>query len=706
MTSSLNEINFIKNMSGEEIMQCFHSCDSPLESVIRLGRENLTWLISKIVCVTDGSYAPLNLMSFQAVMFEMMWRRKFPMILASRGAGKSFLLALYAVIKCLLVPGEEIVIVGKAFRQSKKVFEYAERFYNTSPVIKEAVDSSFKMFNVKRNSPISHGSDRHEFHIGLSKIIALPLGADGESIRGQRASVLLVDEFASVNEEILEIVVTPFLSVHKDPQKSAALYDFLGRLKKLGADDALLDKIMTKRGGGNQMIISGTASNQFNHFFTYWKHYQNIIQSGGDPKIIRKALSDKMDIATEEIDPNDVEDLCSTWKEYCVYKLPYTSIPRGFLDQAMVARNRVTFSSARFAQEYLVEFPSETGGFITMEMIRQSTPQPPSQIPVKVELFGQPGARYVVGIDPARQQDYFAISVVKLTGSGSYQFVYCRAFQRREYTVVAPFLIELSRRFNIELIVMDAGGGGTIVRDLLCDPNTVKNRNDIIWDKDDERAKYKTYGRKILQMMNFNNQWVDDAIHGMRSDIEHGRMQFPIPSIVASDEEMMAQYCKFVQKNQSEIFAKTSHGNWTKEAQRLFDSINDELLGRTNEAGDHIEDGVLDHISEAIREICSIEQQGIPGASTVRYDLPKIDRGSSDVRHRDRYTSTLLASYGARMLASTGSHQLIHLGGKGTTPQRSKGGGRSRGTKRGRVGGAMTFDYSEYYDQQRKNNRK
>ena len=207
-------------------------------------------------------------------------------------------------------------------------------------------------------------------------------------------------------------------------------------------------------------------------------------------------------------------------------------------------------------------------------------------------------------------------------------------------------------------------------------------------------------------MVNFTNQWVSEAIHGMRSDIEHQRMLFAIPSNVPSDEEMMAQYCKFVGKGISEVFPKSSHGNWSKEAQRLFDSINDELLGRTNEVGDHIEDGVLDHVSEAIREICSVERQGIPGSSAERFDLPKIDRGSSDVRHRDRYTATLLASCGARALSNLADHKSIYLGGKGTTPQRAKSNHRSPAIRKGRVGGAVTFDYSQYYDQQRRDNKK
>ena len=39
------------------------------------------------------------------------------MYIASRGWGKSFLLALYSILKCTFTPGTKIVIVGAAFRR-------------------------------------------------------------------------------------------------------------------------------------------------------------------------------------------------------------------------------------------------------------------------------------------------------------------------------------------------------------------------------------------------------------------------------------------------------------------------------------------------------------------------------------------------------------------------------------------------------------
>jgi hypothetical protein len=68
----------------------------------------------------------IDLLPVQALMLKEMWIRKFPMLIASRGFGKSFILSLYAMMRAVLLPPRKIVVVGAAFRQSKILFEYME----------------------------------------------------------------------------------------------------------------------------------------------------------------------------------------------------------------------------------------------------------------------------------------------------------------------------------------------------------------------------------------------------------------------------------------------------------------------------------------------------------------------------------------------------------------------------------------------------
>jgi hypothetical protein len=110
-----------------------------------------------------------------------MWNKKFPMLVGSRGMGKSFILSVYPLLRALFMPRRKIIVVGAAFRQSKVLFEYMDTM-----------------------------------HIGDSTITCLPLG-DGSKIRGQRANDIIADEFASIPRDIFENVVAGFAAVAASP---------------------------------------------------------------------------------------------------------------------------------------------------------------------------------------------------------------------------------------------------------------------------------------------------------------------------------------------------------------------------------------------------------------------------------------------------------------------------------------------------------
>ena len=151
----------------------------------------------------------IDLLPFQTAVIRELWVRTFPMLVASRGAGKSFILSLYAMVRALLCPGAKIVIVGAAFRQSKLLFEYMETFWRNAPLLRSIVGSG------KHQGP-KRDVDRCTFYIGDSVIMAIPLG-DGTKIRGLRANYIIADEFASIPREIFENVVAGFAAVSASP---------------------------------------------------------------------------------------------------------------------------------------------------------------------------------------------------------------------------------------------------------------------------------------------------------------------------------------------------------------------------------------------------------------------------------------------------------------------------------------------------------
>ena len=99
----------------------------------------LTWLLANpeyfsFICKHIFN---VEILPSQALCLQEMWYRKFPMLIASRGFGKSFILSLYSMLRALLMPGRKIVVVGAAFRQSKVLFEYMDTVWRNSPLLRD-----------------------------------------------------------------------------------------------------------------------------------------------------------------------------------------------------------------------------------------------------------------------------------------------------------------------------------------------------------------------------------------------------------------------------------------------------------------------------------------------------------------------------------------------------------------------------------------
>lgn len=94
------------------------------------------------VCLNNLTFATFNLMKwkgrplelapFQSVILQTLWDKTFPILLMTRGGGKSFMLAVYALLRATLVQGSKVVIVAASFRQSKVVFDYILKIWEGS----------------------------------------------------------------------------------------------------------------------------------------------------------------------------------------------------------------------------------------------------------------------------------------------------------------------------------------------------------------------------------------------------------------------------------------------------------------------------------------------------------------------------------------------------------------------------------------------
>ena len=118
------------------------------------------------LCLAAKVFLNIDLLPIQAAILEELWIRPFPMLIMARGGSKSFLLAVYAMLRLLFVPENKIVIVGAAFRQAKVIFEYMETIWNNADILRSVCTGGGPRRDV----------DRCTMTINGSWAIAIPLG--------------------------------------------------------------------------------------------------------------------------------------------------------------------------------------------------------------------------------------------------------------------------------------------------------------------------------------------------------------------------------------------------------------------------------------------------------------------------------------------------------------------------------------------------
>jgi hypothetical protein len=518
----LGDLDLIQTTKNLMINRNEKDIENPDLHLVRLLRD------PKHIGTTCKLLFGIELHPIQIAILQEFWIRAFPMYVASRGWGKSFLLALYSILRCAFFPGTKIVIVGSAFRQSKIIFEYMENIWRTSAILRS-------IFNGNDDGP-RRDVDRCTIRLGDSWAIAIPMG-DGSKIRGLRAHIIIADEFASISPDIYETVVAGFAAVSASPIQNVKEEAKKQAMKEAGIWNADLEALDYKM--GNQAIISGTADYAFKHFASYWKRYKAIIESKGDNTVLQEIFKGEV--------PSNFN-----WKDYCIIRIPYELIPKGFMDDKQVSRAKATIHTGVYNMEYAACFVSDSEGFFRRSLIESCVVSDvkPTVINDKPIVFdavtkGNSSCQYVYGIDPASEQDNFSITVLEVHPDHS-RIVYCwttnrNNFKERQktglvneydfYGFCARKIRNLMKIFPCARIGMDAQGGGVAIEEALHDPNKLEEGEQLLWPVIDSNKPKDTDdqpGLHTIELVQFAKaEWTSQANHGLRKDLEDKVLLFP-----------------------------------------------------------------------------------------------------------------------------------------------------------------------------------
>ena len=583
----------------------------------------------------------INILPSQALFLCEMWNRKFPMLIASRGFGKSFILSLYSMIRALILPDRKVVVVGAAFRQSKVLFEYMETIWNNAPILRSMCDA---------NSGPRRDVDRCVMRINKSRVTCLPLG-DGQKIRGQRANDIISDEFASIPRDIFETVVAGFAAVSSDPIENVKKIAARKKAAELGIEiEEATDDVIEKK--DNQIILSGTAYYDFNHFADYWKKWKAIIKSQGKPARLR-------DIFGED-PPKDFN-----WKDYSIIRIPYELLPEGFMDASQVARSKATVHAGIYQMEFGACFTRDSQGFFKRTLIEQCVANEGTDsnepifdieknpIVFEAKLMGDKDKKYVFGIDPASEVDNFSIVVLELH-KGHRRIVHCWTTNRGEhkekvkrgysketdfYAYCVRKIRDLMKLFPCHHIALDAQGGGIAVMEGLHDKDKIQEGELPIWPVINDDKPKDTDGEQglhILEMCQFaKHEWLAEANHGMRKDFEDKALLFP-------------------------RFDSVSLG---------ISSAEDQMKGRLF---DTLEQCVME--IEELKDELAMIQMTQTASGRDKWDTPEtvVGTGKKGKQRKDRYSSLLMANMAARIIDRTPEQAEYNFYGGFATGTKSK----------------------------------
>ena len=156
-------------------------------------------------------YLGIKLHLFQKIILYMVNKVPYFMYIASRGQGKSFIIAVYTISRAVLYPGSKIVISSKNKGQASLIISAKiVELYGLYDAIR------FEIGNEGNISTSINSGEGSSVKFKNGSTIKVAVAGDGG--RGLRANVLIVDEFILVDHSTITKVLVPLLSDPRQPE--------------------------------------------------------------------------------------------------------------------------------------------------------------------------------------------------------------------------------------------------------------------------------------------------------------------------------------------------------------------------------------------------------------------------------------------------------------------------------------------------------
>jgi len=575
-------------------------------------REMLGKFLRENLAFTTEILTGIRLYPEQVVYLRSWFENNFNLCIAGRGCAKSTLAGVFAILYCLFNPSTTVLIVSQNFRSSRRILENIERIA-LSP-------SGTLLRQIFKNEKLSRRGDIFQWEmLNESRIICVPL-SNGEGLRGLRANVLIVDEALLVPMKIIEEILQPFLVASGDIKDKQRVREYEDKLIKAGRMKESERRVFKST---SKMILLSSASYQWEDLYKVYLKYLEHART--DTEEQRKIAS------------------------YGVLHFSYESVPEDMLDAA-IKEDIKNAPQSTIDKEYKAIFIESTRSFFSAQKMAECTAKAGEQ-PV-TEIVGEPGAEYVLGIDPSfsssEASDHFAMCLLKIVPRGDKKV----GAVVNQYAVAGGslkdhilYLYYLLTKFNIIYIGIDASQGDNNEFINACNNSALfKSAGIDLKDIDAEfhRDDMEVLPSQILRSYNFDNKRIVQK-QGFHSAFQR-----------AANE-----YLQTCIENRSIIFGSEISGmdGLGESLSKLdFSILLDKNKGHS-EYNDPKDGGVFllmedqARLIRLVKDECSLIEVGVSPLGTNSYDLPpNIKRAKSANRARkDSYSALLLANWCLRL---------------------------------------------------------
>lgn len=443
-------------------------------------------------------YLNLDLRLFQKILLVMMNMHNTFVFIGARGIGKTFLSAVFIVIRCILYPGTKICIASGTRGQAINVLEkILLELMPNSPGLRNEIDQKASKLN------------------GTDAIIVFKNGSyckvvtASDSARGNRANILLLDEFRVMDKDTIDTVLRKFLTQQRTPE-----YAELTKAERAIEYNKELNKTMW------------LSSAYFSENWSYTKCRDTcklMLQDGRSDFIC--GFPYQLSIYEGLLNPVTVEDeMCET-----------------------------DFSEIKFSMEYEAIFWGDSNGsffdYTTLAKTRKIVyPMLPSKLSAlvgnnsKVSIpHKSPGEIRILSVDIAlmssRKRDNDATSIflnqLVPTKSGRYisNYVFTDHSEGLHTADQALAIRRYYEEFEADYIVIDTAGLGlgvydALVRDIV-DPDTGETLQALSCCNDDEMASRCTTpgAPKVIWSVKGNASFNSVCAYQLRENFRSGKIR-------------------------------------------------------------------------------------------------------------------------------------------------------------------------------------